>query len=64
MDTCANCGRKIGALEQAHVLGESVVCSQCLAILQTPPVTPPPAQAVPPHQDLPATAGDARIAAL
>ena len=33
--TCANCGRLIGALEQPNLWGESVVCSQCVALLQT-----------------------------
>src|SRR5438552_16215297 len=36
MDTCENCGRTIGKLEQAFVFQQSPVCAECYARLAKP----------------------------
>ncbi len=46
-ETCDNCGRQIGRLETPHVLGNHVVCAECLARL-SPPSRPRPRPIPPP----------------
>jgi len=46
-ETCGNCGRTIGRLEQAHLYDGQVVCGACYQILMTEPAprgTPGPRQ--------------------
>jgi hypothetical protein len=54
METCGNCDRPIGKLEQAFLWGDQVVCPQCHGLLSAgrpsipyaSPLPPPPPQVV------------------
>jgi len=40
VETCANCGRAIGALETPYLWNENTVCKRCYAILNEPEPVP------------------------
>jgi hypothetical protein len=47
LETCANCDRKIGRLETAHLWQDRVVCAQCILLLQTAPASSQPPKVTP-----------------
>src|SRR5687767_4187587 len=60
METCGNCGHRIGKLEEAHFWKEHVVCSACKDVLARQAKTksrPPSASTVSSHSKVGASVG-------